>query len=102
MPEIAHFAVAGNGNGQLVIAAIAGPGPDDQQFTPDVWLAQEVSDDNPWPAAWRSLGAPADGHQLNGIAMAPNVGGGLEIAVTARNHTVWHNRQDNADADWSG
>jgi len=57
MPEIRHFAVAGNGNGQLVIAAIAGPEPDDQQFTPDVWLAQEVSDDvgNPWPAAWRSL-----------------------------------------------
>ena len=104
MPEIRHFAVAGNGNGQLVIAAIAGPGPDDQQFTPDVWLAQEVSDDigNPWPAAWRSLGAPADGHQLDGIAMASNVSGGLEIAVTARNQTVWHNRQDDADADWSG
>jgi hypothetical protein len=53
MPEIRHFAVAGNGDGRLVIAAIAGPGPDDQQFTPDVWLAQEVSDDigNPWPVA---------------------------------------------------
>jgi len=103
MPEIAHFAVAGNGNGRLVIAAIAGPAPDDPQFTPDVWIAQEVSDDgNPWPHAWKSLGAPADGHQLDGIAMVPNVSGGLEIVVTARNQTVWHNRQDNADADWSG
>ena len=73
MPEIRHFAVAGNGNGQLVIAAIAGPGPDNPQFTPDVWLAQEVSDDigNPWPAAWRSLGAPADGHQLDGSPWRP-------------------------------
>lgn len=104
MPEIAHFTVAGNGNGQLVIAAIAGPGSGEPQFTPDVWLAQEASDDigNPWPAAWRSLGAPAGGYHLDGIAMAPNVTGGLEIVVTAQNHTVWHNRQDKADADWSG
>jgi len=102
MPEIEHFAVAPDRNGRLVVVAIAGPGKDDPQFTPAVWLVQELPDgENQWPDTWRSLGTPGGVYQLDGITMASNASGGLEAAVLAQNTTVWHARQENADGDWS-
>src|SRR5258707_11773551 len=90
MPEIRHFAVAGNGNGQLVIAAIAGPGPDDQQFPPGEWTG------------WSSLGFPAGGGQLTAVApaVAQNQDGRLEVHLRV-GEQIWHAWQKTAGShDW--
>ncbi len=103
MPEISHFAVASDADDLLEIVAIATP--DDQQSGSEVWLARELprpaDAEEQWPRAWQSLGAPGGEHQLDGIAMAAGVGGGLETAVLTQNRTIWHARQDDADGNWS-
>ena len=88
----------------LEIVAIATP--DDQQSGPEVWVARELprpaDGEEQWPMAWQSLGAPGDEHQLDGIAMAAGVGGGLETAVLTQNRTIWHARQDGAGSTGPG
>src|SRR5215472_9458787 len=102
MPEIGQFAVAADQDGLLEIAAIAGPGPGDQEFTEAVWLNQQVTTDEDnsldFLSSWQSLGEP--GYQLSSIGMARNLDRRLEI-VLAANGTMMHSSRSASDGSWS-
>lgn len=103
MSEITHFAVATDTGGLLEILVI---GRADPQSGQEVWLGRQLPSladgtDQWQEKAWQSLGSPGGENQLDGIALAADVGGGLETVVLADTRTMWHARQDGADGKWS-